>query len=282
MKSTIKFAALGVCALAATSTAALAQQIPAGFTAGLDLASPLPTGLFALDINAVDAGSKDLNLAATTPAIIYSSPYTIAGGKVGLFGLFAYGDVWGPFGSGGGGDGPWASIIQGEIKWNFGALSVGEHAGLMYLFGPNNFTTPAGLKQSTNFVGDTDFAYKFGGGLEGLLNVKYGNANIQGTDNNAWLTLEGALLKSFGKASIGPLLVYSTSLSGSSYDQTYIGGKVGYNFDGFTANFRVMQSVDESGKLLATGATGPAVLGSDTKVFVDFIKPLWVAEESLK
>ncbi len=289
MRSTIKFAALGACALAATSTAAFAQQVPAGFTAGIDLATPLPTGVFAVDINAADMfehtpGTVHANLYAAVPGLIWSSPYEIAGGKIGLEGFFAYGDLETNGGGGLNGPlgltshssyaGPWASLVEGSIKWNFGALSVSENAGVMYLFGSGDFLTAHvnGFKDNTNFIGDTDFTWKAGGGLEALLNVKYGNANLFGTDNNGWLTLEGALLKTMGKMNIGPLLVYSTNLSGAAYDQTYVGAKVGYNFDGFTSNFRILQSVEQSG----------TATGNDTKVFVDFIKPLWVAEEPLK
>ena len=54
MKTTIKFAALGAVALAATSTAALAgSQTPAGLTAGLPLAAPLPVGVYDLSIGVV-------------------------------------------------------------------------------------------------------------------------------------------------------------------------------------------------------------------------------------
>ncbi|MGP0041627.1 MAG: hypothetical protein ACLPJW_13180, partial [Rhodomicrobium sp.] len=67
------------------------------------------------------------------------------------------------------------------------------------------------------------------------------------------------------------LLVYSSNLSGAQYDQTYVGTKIGYAFDGFTADIRFLQSVEYSGTAAATG--------NDTKVFVDFIKPLYVAQD---
>ncbi len=287
MKRTVKYAVAGACALAASSTATLAQEIPAGFTAGIDLASPLPTGIYAFDINGIinsDHGATPSihgNFYATVPGLIWSSPYEIAGGKLGMTGYVAYGDFEHDTGGFPGGvfidhasyAGPWIAQVEGNIKWNFGALSVSENAGLLYLFGSGDFFTARvnGYKDNTNFEGMTDFAWKGIPGLEALLNVKYGNANLLGTDNNGWLTLEGALLKKFGKMAIGPLLVYSTNLSGPDYDQTLVGAKVSYDFDGFSANFRVMQTVEYSGTLT----------GNDTRVFVDFIKPLWVAEGPL-
>ncbi|MFY9641906.1 MAG: hypothetical protein WCC96_11740, partial [Rhodomicrobium sp.] len=282
--NTVKYAVAGACALAASSTAVLAQEIPAGFTAGIDLASPLPTGFYAIDINVADgfdhsaAGSFHGNLYATVPGVIWSSPYEIAGGKLGMTSLFAYGDYENDGWNHGltahtAYAGPWASIVEANIKWNFGSLSVSENAGIMYLFGSGNFITARlnNFEDNTNFVGSTDFAWKVAPSVEALLNVKYGNANLLGTDNNGWLTLEGALLKKFGKMETGALLVYSSNLSGAQYDQTYVGTKIGYAFDGFTADIRFLQSVEYSGTAAATG--------NDTKVFVDFIKPLYVAQD---
>ena len=105
MKNTVKYAVAGACALAASSTAVLAQEIPAGFTAGIDLASPLPTGIYAFDINgliATDHSAPGLhgNFYATVPGLIWSSPYEIAGGKLGMTGYFAYGDYENDFGNG--------------------------------------------------------------------------------------------------------------------------------------------------------------------------------------
>ncbi len=272
MKSTIKFAALGVCALAATSTAAFAQEIPTGFTAGIDLASPLPTGIFAIDINAAQSINGVGTVYAAVPGLIWSSPWSIAGAKFGMTGLFAYASF--TPNAGDPSDGPWASIVEANLKWNFGALSVSENAGIFYEF-DSNFTNAAlhiaHDHDTTNFTGSTDFAYKFGGGVEGLLNIIYGNANASGLDNNGWLTFEGAVLKKFGKMEVGPLVTYSENFSGTDYTHTQVGAKVGYAFDGFNASFRVLQT---------TEATGTAP--NDTMVFIDFVKPLWVAEESLK
>ncbi|MGB8736545.1 MAG: hypothetical protein WCD20_10595 [Rhodomicrobium sp.] len=287
MKNTVKYAVAGACALAASSTAVLAQEIPAGFTAGIDLASPLPTGIYAFDINgliATDHSAPGLhgNFYATVPGLIWSSPYEIAGGKLGMTGYFAYGDYENDFGNGlgfhAGYAGPWLSQMEFNMKWTYGSLSVSSNAGILYMFGSGNFVTAVlnNFKDNTNFEGSTDFAWKAAPGLEALLNVKYGTADFVGSNalgyNQEWITFEGALLKTFGKMNIGPLLVYSTNLDGPGYDQTFVGGKVGYNFDGFTANFRLMQSIEYSGTANATG--------NDTRVFVDFIKPLWTAEEA--
>ena len=57
MKNTIKFAALGACALAASSTAALAaSELPAGITTGLALGAPLPEGVY--DVTIASYGSR--------------------------------------------------------------------------------------------------------------------------------------------------------------------------------------------------------------------------------
>ena len=64
MKSTIKFAALGACALAASTTAALAgSTLPAGVTTGIALGAPLPEGVY--DITIGSYGSRGADATAT-------------------------------------------------------------------------------------------------------------------------------------------------------------------------------------------------------------------------
>ena len=59
MKNTIKFAALGACALAATTTAALAgSELPAGVTTGIALGAPLPEGVYDITIGSYGTRAK--------------------------------------------------------------------------------------------------------------------------------------------------------------------------------------------------------------------------------
>ena len=59
MKNTIKFAALGAMALAASSTAALAgSELLPGITAGLALGAPLPEGVYDISIGLVQQAHK--------------------------------------------------------------------------------------------------------------------------------------------------------------------------------------------------------------------------------
>ena len=51
MKNTIKLVALGACALAASSSAALAgSELPIGITTGLSIGMPLPEGVYDISI----------------------------------------------------------------------------------------------------------------------------------------------------------------------------------------------------------------------------------------
>ncbi len=63
MKTTIKLAALGAIALAASSTAALAtSEMPAGITTGIALGAPLPEGVY--DISIASYGSRSKGYAS--------------------------------------------------------------------------------------------------------------------------------------------------------------------------------------------------------------------------
>ena len=74
MKNTIKFAALGAMALAASSSAALADsQLLPGITAGLALGAPLPEGVYDISIGAVQqrsaAGGIEAGLAGVADLV---------------------------------------------------------------------------------------------------------------------------------------------------------------------------------------------------------------------
>ena len=100
MKNTIKFAALGVCALAASSTAALAgSELPQGLTTGIALGAPLPEGVY--DITFGSYGSRgntaNSNLAYAIPVwLIWSTPWQIAGGRILLDTATGVADAWTP------------------------------------------------------------------------------------------------------------------------------------------------------------------------------------------
>ena len=70
MKTTIKFAALGALALAASSTAALAgsQTLP-GLTTGIPLAPALPEGVYDLSIGVVQQQNAGGGIEAGIPDV---------------------------------------------------------------------------------------------------------------------------------------------------------------------------------------------------------------------
>ena len=98
MKNTIKFAALGACALAATTTAALAgSELPAGVTTGIALGAPLPEGVYDITIGSYGtrATPTSANLAYAIPVwLIWSTPWQIAGGRIILDTATGVADLW--------------------------------------------------------------------------------------------------------------------------------------------------------------------------------------------
>ena len=95
MKNTIKFAALGAMALAASSSAALAgSELLPGITAGLALGAPLPEGVYDISIGAVQQRAAIGGVEAALPVwLIWSTPYQIAGGRIGFDGTMAWANV---------------------------------------------------------------------------------------------------------------------------------------------------------------------------------------------
>ena len=129
MKNTIKFAALGAMALAASSSAALAgSELLPGITAGLALGAPLPEGVYDISIGAVQQRTTIGGVEAALPVwLIWSTPYQIAGGRIGLDGTMAYASVDTNVPLVGGANGFQNGLTEATIKWN---LQNGFNVGL--------------------------------------------------------------------------------------------------------------------------------------------------------
>ena len=89
MKNTIKFVALGACALAASSSAALAgSELPKGITTGLSIGMPLPEGVYDISIGSYGSQGARWRRSAASDAyaipvwLVWWTPWQIAGGRV--------------------------------------------------------------------------------------------------------------------------------------------------------------------------------------------------------
>ena len=304
MKNTIKFAALGACALAATSTAALAgsESLP-GLSTGVALGAPLPEGVY--DISIFTPASRPSTGAAASPSptvgnnlavavpvwLIWSTPWQIAGGRIILDATVPWADVEGA----GNPDSFLNPILDAQIKWNFGnGWNAGFHAGAWL---PSEQTIPAALgRDYTAFQGiaaisylkngwnlSATFIYGSGGDSEKFLGTQ--------TQQAAWFNYEFTATKKFGKMEIGAIAYGSEDLSNSGLlvcelagvshvckqSQFALGGLVGYDFGSFEAQFKLSQDVAETNYITAGHN------GEETRAWLNIIKPLWHPEaESLK
>lgn len=297
MKHTIKLAALGALALAATSTAALAgSELTPGSTTGLPLAVPLPEGVYNVTIAAYveqQQGGRNEQVGILAPSwLIWSTPWTIAGGRItldtvtGLIdananGLPGVGSIHA--------NGGQNTLVDANIRWNFGAFNVGLFGGAWL---PN--TTAAGLvdRDTTSFQGALALAY-MKDGWKAAANLFYGTG---GKDNTAldpiygghyqyadWFNYDLTFTKQIGRWELGVVANGSTDLQDATYitcttanfkckqSQLSVGGLVGYNFGVADLQVKLTRDVAE------TNYVGP-----QTSIVSNLIIPLWVAERPLK
>jgi hypothetical protein len=298
MKNTIKFVALGACALAATSTAALAgSELPKGITTGLSIGMPLPEGVY--DVSVASYGAQGPNGAVAASADAYSipvwliwwTPWRIAGGRVVLDTATGVADSWT---EGQPGTDSWLNtLVEGGIGWNLGnGWGASVHAGAWL---PSTQTLPMVLgRDYTAFQGAAAISYVAGGwnlsatGIYGSGGNKENTAYGAGTAQQAdWFNLDLTAVKHYGKYETGLVAYGSWDLSNNGFttcaaytgldpckqSQFAVGGLAGYDFGAFLAQLKLIEDVQE------TNYTSKEARGTLT-----IVKPLWnpAAEGALK
>jgi len=294
MKNTVKYAVLGACALAASSTAALAgSELTPGITAGLPVGTPLPPGVYSVTIAAYgELDPKNVvptneQLGAIAPSwLIWWTPWSVAGGRIGFTTVTAFEDANAP-GLGAHVSGATNTLVTANIGWNFpSGFNVAFYQGV-YL--PN--TTALLGRDLTSLLEVAAFTYsQHGWNLYGTFS--YGTG---GTDNTTklhysdWVNADLTLSKTMGKWELGVVAYGSTDLQNETANtlgghlcsnhaasceqsQFAVGGLVGYNFGPADVQFKLTRDVTEQNQV------GPATLA-----WVNVIIPLWnPAAESLK
>jgi len=291
MKNTVKYAVLGACALAASSTAALAgSELFPGITTGLPVGTPLPPGVYSVTIGAYGeysgAGINEQVGALAPSWLIWYTPWQIAGGRIGFTTVTAFEDANAPA-LGAHVDGANNTLVTSSIGWNFpSGLNVNFYAGA-YL--PD--TTPLLGRDLTSFLGVAAFTYSNAGwNLYGTFS--YGTG---GKDNTTlltysdWFNYDLTLTKTLGKWELGVVAFGSTDLgneTGSTLNgllctngapsckqsQFAVGGLVGYNFGPADVQFKLTRDITEQNYV------GPATIA-----WMNIIIPLWTAPaESMK
>jgi hypothetical protein len=299
MKNTIKFAALGAVALAASSTAALAtSELPAGITTGLALGAPLPEGVYDISIGSYGSRGGDAsftpgqNLAYAVPVwLIWSTPWTIGGGRIEIDTATGVADTWAAGGTGI--DSFLNTLVEAGIKWNLGnGWNFGFQAGAwlpsdqtVALALGRNYAAFQGLasvsyvKNGWNLTATS--IYGSGGGRES--NATVNALGFNWVQQGEWLNLDMTATKKMGKMEIGAIAYGSWDLSNSTagyltggckgqlygckQSQFALGGLVGYDFGSFIAQAKLAADVAEQ------NYNGKEVRGTLT-----IIKPLWNPE----
>ena len=252
MKTTIKFAALGAVALAASSTAvSLARRRHPASPPVFLSAAPLPEGVYDLSIGAVQQNSKTSGLEAVAPVwLIWSTPWQIAGGRIQFDGTMPWANVDGA----GAPDGFQNGLTNASIHWGLGnGLNFGQSVGV-YWGGDSALQDP-----KNRFMGHTDVAYIAGGWVLSA-NIIYG-AGDSSVDAPSYLNYDLAAVRKFGKFEIGAVAYGSTDLDnqhlidaatgaagcpkGCKQSQFAVGGLVGYDFGSFSGNFKLTQVVSQ-------------------------------------
>jgi hypothetical protein len=236
---------------------------PPGERAGIDLASPLPEGVYFVDLAGVGnnrgatlpSSSFDYNV----PIIAWATPWTILGGRIQLlvaapeasvsFGqnsLLARG-IYNPF-------------VAGQIAFNLGnGFSASYLAGAyIAVDSPNNTGPLAGAWNQTTFHQQLALAYH-GGGWNATANLMYGilgNNNTTGAQNSNYFNYDLGLTHTFGKWEVGIIGYGSVTNSINGYwlrgvyqpyasglNQFALGGLIGYNFGPVIMQFSLSTDV---------------------------------------
>ncbi len=292
MKNTIKLVALGACALAASSSAALAgSELPIGITTGLSIGMPLPEGVYDISIGSYGSqGARGFAPAASDAYaipvwLVWWTPWQIAGGRVMFDTATGVADSWNPGSVANGTDSWLNTLVETGIGWNLGnGFGASLHAGAWL---PSTQTLPMVLgRDYTAFQGAAAISYVAGGwnfsatGIYGSGGNKENGLLGAGSAQQAdWFNLDLTAVKHYGKYETGLVAYGSWDLSDSGKVTCYlatgvasackqsqfaVGGLVGYDFGAFIAQLKLTEDVQE------TNYTNKVSRGTLT-----IVKPLW-------
>jgi hypothetical protein len=284
MKTTIKLAAIGAAALAVSSTSALAlSELPAGVTTGIALGAALPEGVY--DISVASYGSSNAylgNLAYSIPVwLIWSTPWTIAGGRIALDTATGVADIWTP---GQAGTDSWLNtLVEGSIAWNLhNGFNVSLRAGAWL---PSTQTIPTVLSRDyTAFQGGGSVSYIANGwNLTATGIYGSGHDSINGEiPQNSWFNLDLTATKKLGKLEIGAIAYGSWDVDSKNglpkASEFAAGGLVGYDFGSFIAQAKLTGDL-QAENIIGRNALGVGIGGEkEVRGTLTIIKPLWNPE----
>ena len=282
IKAKILGAAMGALGLCGLGSAALAGSTnPPGERAGLDLASPLPEGIYFVNITGVgnwrDGPSNgDSSFNYNVPIVAWSTPWTLAGGRIQLLAAApaltaGYNHLnytkGGPaalaLGNGGFIGGIYNPFVAAQIAFNLGnGFSASYLAGAYIGISGGDF---GNLFNRTTLHQQLALAYHQNGWnatanlMVGIIgNQQGGGCSIVSCQNNDYFNYDLGLTKTIGKWEVGAIAYGSTDFGGygagygspgifhgayQDQSQFALGGLVGYNFGPVITQFIVSQDV---------------------------------------
>ena len=255
IKATIFGATMGALGLVGANSAALAgTTTPPGERAGVDLATPLPEGVYFVDLGGIGSDRGAVTKASTfdynVPIIAWATPWTIGAGRIQLIAAAPEASIAVPS------SGPWGPLhnnsayirgmynpfLAAQYAYNFGnGFSASYLAGAYIAVDGGNNTNPF---DQTTFHQQLALAYH-GGGWNATANLMYGivGNGYGGVHNSDYFNYDLGLTHTFGKWEVGIIGYGSVTSTINPYylngfyqgstpsaSQFALGGLVGYNF----------------------------------------------------
>ncbi len=215
IKATIIGATIGALGLVGANNAALAgTTTPPGERAGVDLATPLPEGVYFVDLGGIGSDRGAVTKASTfdynVPIIAWATPWTIGAGRIQLIAAAPEASIavpssgpYGPFHNNSAYiRGMYNPFVAGQYAYNFGnGFSASYLAGAYIAVDGGNNTNPF---DQTTFHQQLALAYH-GGGWNATANLMYGivGNGYSGVHNSDYFNYDLGLTHTFGKWEVG-------------------------------------------------------------------------------
>lgn len=281
-------AAMGALGLCGLSSAALAYTVtPPGERAGIDLATPLPEGVYFVDLAGVGgnrySAAQNTGFDYNVPIIAWSTPWNILGAHIQVIAAAPEASVY--YGNTSRIPGVNNSVyargiynpfVAGQLAYNFGNGFSASYLAGAYIAVSSPATTggAAYAWDQTTFHQQLALAFHGWGGWNATANLMYGivgNNDWSGAHNSNYFNYDLGLTHTFGKWEIGIIGFGSVTSSVNAYwnsnwnaygfqkytpgnNQFALGGLMGYNFGPVIMQFSLSTDVSSNYPSKATFA----------------------------
>lgn len=263
MKDVYKALLVGALALAAGTGEGLAgSQLPPGISTGIPTGAPLPEGVYTITWFSTGTTPNGVDVAYGVPRFLWSTPWSIGGGKIIIDGLVPYVSVAPPGAPSRIHD--WANpFLNTQIKWNLGNGFFGGFESGVYFPTQSDIAKDHASWQGGAMVGYLDNGWNltaaafYGTGKDGL------------AGSPQWANVDLTATKKFDKFEVGAIAYGSTDLSSpyagyGKQSQFAVGGLVGYDFGPVNAQVKLAHDIAQEN-----------YGGYETRATLQLIVPLW-------